>query len=102
MLQVTSTLHIQDGGMAEALAAAQAHVERSRREDGCIRHEVFQSPNDPNVLFFYERWRDRAALDVHFRRPESIEFVQAIAELVSTPPQLEICEISEETSVPIG
>lgn len=102
MLQVTSTLRVREGRMSEALNAAQAHVARSRREDGCLRHEVFQAPDDPDLLFFYERWRDRAALDVHFQQPESVEFVQAMAELVRERPRLEICTVTEEQTLDLG
>lgn len=102
MLQVTSTLHVRHGQVDQALALAQEHVSRSRREDGCVRHEVFQSPVDPHILFFYERWRDRAALDAHFQVPASGDFVRRLTGLLREPATLQIASVSDEQSVPIA
>lgn len=98
MLQVTSTLRVLDDQVDTALALAQEHVARSLREDGCLRHDVFQSPTDPRVLFFFERWRDQAALDRHFQVPESGGFVRDLAALLAEPPKLEICTVTDERS----
>lgn len=102
MLQVTSTLRILDGRTDEALAVAREHVARSRNEDGCVRHDIFQAPDDPQVFFFFERWRDRAALDLHFQQPGSVEFVGTLAGMLSEPPELQICEVRNEQIVPVG
>ena len=34
-------------------------------EPGCLRFDVIQDENDPNILYFYEVYRDRAAFEAH-------------------------------------
>jgi quinol monooxygenase YgiN len=48
------------------------HVHRSRTEDGCISHAVHVDVENPLRLFFFERWRDVASLQQHFRQPGSL------------------------------
>jgi quinol monooxygenase YgiN len=38
---------------------------------------------NPLRLLFFERWADRAALDAHFKVPQSVAFIRAVRELVS-------------------
>ena len=45
------------------------HAKLSRAEDGCLQFDVM-IPNDSNsTVYFVERWRDQAALDVHSKVP---------------------------------
>ena len=40
-----------------------------RDEPGCLRFEVLQDNVDPNVYYFYEMYRDEAALEAHRAAP---------------------------------
>ena len=44
---------------------------RGSREDepGCLRFDVIQDDNDPNTIYFYEVYRDDAALEAHRAAP---------------------------------
>ena len=44
---------------------------RGSREDepGCLRFDVFQDDNDLDKIYFYEVYRDDAALDAHHAVP---------------------------------
>jgi len=44
---------------------------RGSREDepGCLRFDVFQDDSDPNTIYFYEVYRDDAALEAHRAAP---------------------------------
>lgn len=49
------------------------HAKLSRAEDGCLQFDVM-IPNDSNsTVYFVERWRDQAALDVHSKVPRMAE-----------------------------
>jgi autoinducer 2-degrading protein len=37
------------------------------REDGCLGYEVSRGNEDRNTFVLYEKWRDQAALDAHFK-----------------------------------
>ena len=57
---------------------AVAHSERSRREDGCVSHRCYLDAEDPLRLFFYEEWRDMAAVQAHFRHADTPRLMDAI------------------------
>ena len=46
--------------MAEMMAASQA-------EDGCFDYNYAEDVTEPGLIHVFERWRDQAALDAHFR-----------------------------------
>jgi quinol monooxygenase YgiN len=71
------------------------HVLRSRAEPGCISHEVSVDCENPLRFVFFERWADRAALDAHFKVPESIGFIRGLRDLVSATEGPEIYETPE-------
>lgn len=77
---VTATIETIDA-MREASIA---HVERSRLEDGCISHSVHADCENPLRLFFFERWRDMAALQTHFIQPGSQTFIAAVRALAAS------------------
>ena len=51
------------------LELQRANVAGSRAEPGCIRFDMGADEADPNVLYIWEVFRDRDALDAHWRMP---------------------------------
>ncbi|WP_339719433.1 putative quinol monooxygenase [uncultured Paraglaciecola sp.] len=90
MIIITGDLLIKEGTMPQALQAAQKHVAHSRTEPGCISHAVYQDPENPLRLFFYEQWEDQASIDAHFALASSQAFVTEVRALVTAPPNLHI------------
>ena len=82
MIIVTGTILVRQDSFDEVLALSREHVERSRKEEGCISHDVHVDTENPLRLFFFERWRDEAALRVHFAVPASRDFVKALRNLI--------------------
>jgi quinol monooxygenase YgiN len=64
------------------------HTRRSRKEPGCISHDIHIDCENPLQIAFTERWADAAALKAHFRVPESGAFVQKAAKLAAAAPEL--------------
>jgi quinol monooxygenase YgiN len=87
---VTGSVTGTDVTIDALLDEALTHVRRSRTEPGCMSHHVFRDAEDPNRLFFFERWADRAALEAHFGVPASIEFVGRLRELADGEPTMNI------------
>jgi quinol monooxygenase YgiN len=49
------------------------HAELSRAEDGCLQFDVMIPNDSDSTVYFVERWRDQAALDVHSKLPRMAE-----------------------------
>jgi quinol monooxygenase YgiN len=62
-----------------ALAAA------SRKEDGCIRYDVFQNGAEPHVFVLVEEWTSAASLDAHNMTPHVHEAVMKATPLAAAP-----------------
>jgi quinol monooxygenase YgiN len=52
----------------EETAVGRGHLEMvglTRAEPGCLCYDLYQSADDPSLMFLYENWTDQAALDKH-------------------------------------
>jgi quinol monooxygenase YgiN len=78
MLVVTGSILAREDSFDDVLRSCIEHVERSRREAGCISHDVHVDCQNPMRLFFFERWTDEAALRAHFAVEGSKAFVKSL------------------------
>lgn len=83
MIIVTGSITARPDTLDALRQASLDHVHRSRTEDGCLHHSVHIDGEDPLRLFFYEQWRDRAALEVHFHAPGSVAFIGQVRALAA-------------------
>jgi (4S)-4-hydroxy-5-phosphonooxypentane-2,3-dione isomerase len=56
-----------------------------RDEPGCLRFNVLHDQQDPNVYYFYEVYRDEAALEAHRAAPHYAVWRAAADTLDGTP-----------------
>ena len=78
MIIVTGSILAREDAFDDVLRSSLEHVERSRKEPGCISHDVHVDCQNPMRLFFFERWADEAALQTHFAVEESRAFVKSL------------------------
>ena len=62
-----------------------------RDEPGCMRFNVLRDQQDRNVYYFYEVYRDEAALEAHRAAPH-YEVWRAAADTLDGPPQATRCD----------
>src|SRR5947209_2702811 len=48
-----------------------------RDEPGCLRFEMLQDTQDSDTFYFFEVYRDEAALDAHTRTPHFARWAEA-------------------------
>ena len=77
---VTGDVVARPGAFDALFAETRAHSARSRTEPGCLSHDSFQDPDNPNRIVFVERWRDSQALQAHFKTPGIAQLRAAFAE----------------------
>ncbi len=80
MIVITGSVTAKPGAFDLLRAEGLAHSARSRAEDGCLSHRCYIDAEDANRLFFYEEWRDMAAVGAHFRHPDTPRIMTAIRE----------------------
>ncbi len=89
---VHGTIDIQEQHLDEAIHLSLDHVNRSRKEPGCISHNVHIDLENKRRLVFYEQWQSLEALHVHFEVAESGQFVKQIGKLASGKPCMAVFE----------
>jgi quinol monooxygenase YgiN len=90
MIIVWGSIEARPDTIAEVTRLSLAHVHRSRNESGCISHSVQVDVENPNRLVFFEEWENMPALQQHFAKPESVDFVNSVSELAVTAPVIRI------------
>lgn len=58
-----------------------------RDEPGCLRFEVLQDASDPETYYFFEVYRDEAAIQAHRETPHFARWNAASQELLQRPAQ---------------
>ena len=51
-------------------------IEATRKEEGCMRYELFVSSEDDVTLQFVEEWADLDSLRAHLKTPHLVEFAE--------------------------
>ena len=95
MILVTGRVTAKPETFDEILRVSREHVHRSRKEPGCISHDVSIDADDPMTLHFIERWADAAALKAHFRVKASQEMFHALQRLAADPGAMHLYEAQE-------
>ena len=78
MILVTGRILAREDSFDDVLRACLEHVERSRKEPGCIWHDVHVDCQNRMRLFFFEQWADEPALRTHFAVEGSKAFVKSL------------------------
>jgi (4S)-4-hydroxy-5-phosphonooxypentane-2,3-dione isomerase len=70
MLAMWVKVRVKPEGRERFLQAIEVDAVGSERDEpGCLRFNVLQDAQDPNVYYFYEVYRDEAALEAHRAAP---------------------------------
>jgi len=82
MIFVIATLKTTPENLEALIDAARPCIAETGKEAGCISYDFHQSVSDPLSLVFVERWRDRDALEEHFKSPHLAAWRTAFTPLV--------------------
>jgi quinol monooxygenase YgiN len=73
-------------GSADALRALLVpFAEKSRNEPGCKLYTLLEVESEPGRFLTYERWTDKAALQVHMTTPHIKEIVPKLEPVLAKP-----------------
>lgn len=92
MLAIWVKVRVKPADRARFLAAIEADALGSERDEaGCYRFNVLQDDADPNVYYFYEVYKDEAALEAHRKAPHYATW-RAAADTLDGPTQPTRCK----------
>ena len=87
MVVLHVTIQVKPEHVTEFLELARYDAEHSEQDEpGCLRFDVIQDRDDPNRFYFYEVYRDEAALETHRQTPHFKLYFEKTQRLLATPP----------------
>jgi (4S)-4-hydroxy-5-phosphonooxypentane-2,3-dione isomerase len=91
MLAMWVKVRIKPEERERFLKAIEVDAEGSERDEpGCLRFNVLQDQKDPNVYYFFEVYRDEAALEAHRAAPHYAVW-RAAADTLDGPTEATRC-----------
>ncbi|MBI2981364.1 MAG: antibiotic biosynthesis monooxygenase [Deltaproteobacteria bacterium] len=91
MLIVTAAWKSKQGEQAELAGHLKRMVTEVRKnEPGCLQYTLHQGFEDKTLFYFYERYTDRAAIDLHKKTPHFNKLIADTEGLIAEPVQVRI------------
>jgi (4S)-4-hydroxy-5-phosphonooxypentane-2,3-dione isomerase len=92
MLAIWVKARIKPGERQRFLKAIEIDALASEKDEpGCLRFNVLQDAQDPNVYYFYEVYKDEAALEAHRAAPHYAVW-KAVADTLDGPTEPTRCQ----------
>ena len=80
---------------AKVIEIARPCLEATRKEEGCLRYELFVSSEDDVTLQFIEEWTDLDSLRAHIKSPHVVTFREQRKSSLDEGGMLKIFEAKE-------
>ncbi len=93
MIVITGTARIPAANREAFRPVAERQVLLSRAEPGNVAYGWYEDRMEPGRFFFYEEWKDRAAVDFHFAQDYCLEFMTEARRLAEAAPEISIREV---------
>lgn len=93
---INAKVFIKPGKEADFISAAKMMIENSNKEEGCLGYMLYQDPYEKTNFIFVEKYKNQAAIDVHFTTPYFKEFGTITADMTSKPMEIKIFDIASE------
>jgi (4S)-4-hydroxy-5-phosphonooxypentane-2,3-dione isomerase len=92
MIALWVKVRVKPEGRERFLQAIEVDAIGSERDEaGCFRFNVLRDQKDPNVYYFYEVYRDEAALEAHRAAPHYAVW-RAAADTLDGPTEATRCD----------
>jgi len=90
MVKVVAKNCIQEEKINEVIELYKELVEETRKEEGCIKYELYQDTQNPSILTMIEEWEDRSYLERHFKTEHFTRIVPMIGQFLAGDKEVNI------------
>jgi quinol monooxygenase YgiN len=88
MVVLHVTVQVKPEHIAQFLEQVRYDAEHSENDEtGCLRFDVIQDKDDPNRFYYYEVYRDEAALEAHRQTPHFKLYSETVRPWLASPPE---------------
>jgi len=92
MISVIAKLPVKEGKVEEAIAAVKELMVHVAREEGTVLYTLNRDQSNPNILVIMERYKDKAAFDVHSSTPHFKAFFAKSKAFMGGRPEITLME----------
>ncbi len=96
MIVVVGSFRIPPSMVDVVIPAMETMIRASRAESGCIEYSYALDVLDKGLVRVSERWRDREALEAHFRTAHIAEWRAQVSALAVTERELIAYETTDD------
>ena len=89
MIVVSAVFQAKPGCEAELESALRAMIPPVSKEGGTLAYTVHRAQDDAGRFFFYEQYRDQAAVDLHMASPYLAALLAKVPALCASAPVVE-------------
>jgi quinol monooxygenase YgiN len=88
LIVITGAARVKPEQRETMLKIGTEQVRNSRAEAGCVSYHFYEDVLEPNSFFFYEEWKDQAAVDFHFRQAYCLAFIAKARAIAIEKPKI--------------
>lgn len=90
MVKVVAKNFVQEGKFEEVISLYKELVELTRKEEGCIKYELFQDEKDSTIIAMIEEWESKDALVSHLNSEHFTRIVPQVKNFMAKETDLTI------------
>ena len=92
MISIIAKIPIKEEKMNEAIEAFKQLIKEVAKEEGTLSYTLNVSQKDPTTLVVMERYKDKAAFDVHTSTPPFKAFFAKSKAFIGGRPEISVME----------
>lgn len=90
MIVISAVFKAKPGCEAELESALRAMIAPVGEESGVLEYALHRAPDDAGRFFFFEKYRDQAAVDLHMATPYLKALLDKVPALCAGAPAVDI------------
>lgn len=95
MKVINASFFIKEDQRENFLSDTKELISETRKEEGCLAYNLYESLEERNAFIMVELWKDQAAINNHNQNPLLQSFFSKIADFSTKAPDLKISELGE-------
>ena len=95
MKVINASFFIKEDQRENFLSDTKELISETRKEEGCLAYNLYESLEERNAFIMVEIWKDQAAINTHNQNPLLQSFFSKTADYSTKAPDLKISEFGE-------
>ncbi|WP_407391361.1 putative quinol monooxygenase [Carnobacterium jeotgali] len=95
MKVINASFFIKENQRENFLSDTKELISETRKEEGCLAYNLYESLEERNAFIMVELWKDQAAINNHNQSSLLQNFISKVADYSIKAPDLKIFELGD-------